>query len=469
MTETDGLLGTGRHRVHPLTPLLKAWKGLTAIVVIVVVNSSAGLMAALGALGGMASGAPLVLAALILGAVLLVVAAIVGITAWSWRERFFELDPDELRIGHGILFRQRRTARYDRIQSVDVRQPLVPRLFGLGELSVETAGGADSTLVIAYLDVPKLERVRADLLAAVQAGRAPTEDPAPSVPSAEPADPSLAAAPGFATAPGSARTLAGPVPGPMLIGMIVLTFGAGALVALCGALIAGIFGGGLFGGLIAAGGAFALIWVPLDRYWRQTLRLDDEQARLQVTAGLASTRRQTVPLRRIHALRVSRRLLWRIPGWAELTSSIAGYGAADEQTGETTLIAVGEDAAVTAAAGAILDRLAVGDRRPTRTWRSPAAARWISPVDWFRQSVSLSEWGIAVTWGRLTERTSLVPWRHVQGATLTRGPLQRLLGVADVRAAVVAGPAQVIARDLAVEDARLLLAEIVRARQGLAR
>ncbi|GAC56192.1 hypothetical protein GOHSU_04_00610 [Gordonia hirsuta DSM 44140 = NBRC 16056] len=460
--------GAGRQRVHPLTPPLRAWKTLVVVLVIVVINAGAVLMAALAAVGGAAADAPLLAALMTLLLIVIVGGIIAGIAAWSWHQRFYELDAQEIRTGSGIFFRQRRTARYDRIQSVDIRQPLLPRLFGLGELTVETAGGADSALVIGYLDVPTLERLRAEVLAATGRRRAQ------SVPEPGVVDPGLVepgpvehgaverrtAAPGL---PG--RVLAGPIPPPRLVGMVILTFGVGALAALLAVIVVGILGGGAFGAVFAAVGAVALLWVPLDRFWNQQLTLHDDTERLQITAGLASTRRQTVPLRRIHALRLRRPLLWQIPDWAELESSIAGYGDAQEQSGVTRLIAVGQTDDVVGAMNEILWRIGDDERTPLRSRQSPAAAKWVSPIDWQEQGVTISRTGISVTWGRLNRQYAVVPWRHVQGAALSQNPVQRLLGIADVRAAVVAGPAQVIARDLTVADARELLADILTARR----
>ncbi len=485
MTAPGAHLGGGRQRVHPLTPVLKAWKGLTALIVVLVVNFGTGVLTGAAAVAGAAGDTPLVMVALASAGVVVLIALVGAVSMWSWSKRFFELDAEELRIGHGILFRQRRTARYDRVQSVDIRQPLIPRLLGLGELTVETAGGSDSALVISYLKVPELERLRAEILAAARPrrgdpaaahpspGRAPSELSAPGPAASGPAV-TEPAAPGHA-APGMpssmpdvepGRILAGPVPAPMLFGMIALSFGFGALTVIAGAAVAWFAGGGVVGAVIALGGLFGLIWMPLDRFWRQTLTLNEESRRLKITAGLASTRKQTVPLHRIHALRVRRPFLWRGPGWAELNSSIAGYGASDEQSGDTVLVAVGPDAAVEATAATVLDRIGAADRTTIRHWSSPERAKWLSPIDWNRQSVSLSQAGISATWGRLSEKASVVPWRHVQGAALTQGPLQRRLGIAHVQAAVVAGPAQVMARDLAVDDARALLAEILEDRRA---
>lgn len=468
MTAPVRYAGAGRQRVHPLTPPLRAWKALVVVLIVLVLNAGAALMAALAAVGGAAADAPLVAALMTLVLIVIVGGAVAGIVAWSWRRRFYELAAEEIRTGSGIVFRQRRSARYDRIQSVDIRQPLLPRLFGLGELTVETAGGADSALVIGYLDVPTLERLRAEVLAATgtrTAQRGPEVRPVQSG-AVEPG----VAAPGGGEEWGAAsglpgRVLAGPIPPPRLVGMVILTFGVGALAALLAVVVVGILGGGPFGAVFAAVGALALLWVPLDRFWNQQLTVHEDTGRLQITAGLASTRRQTVPLRRIHALRLRRPLLWQIPDWAELESSIAGYGDEQEASGVTRLVAVGRTDDVVAAMNEILWRIGDDERTPIRIRRSPDPAKWVSPIDWQEQSVTISRTGISVTWGRLNRQYAVVPWRHVQGAALSQNPVQRFLGIADVRAAVVAGPAQVIARDLSVADARELLADILTARR----
>ena len=453
MTTPGRYLGAGPQQVHPLTPVLKAWKALVVAVVVLAVNAGAGMAAGFSALFDLTERAPLLGILLVIGALVGVGAVAAAITIWSWQVRYFELDAQEIRLGHGILFRQRRSARYDRVQSVDIRQPLLPRLFGLGEVTVETAGGSDSGLAIGYLRLPELEKLRAEILAAARGETTPlTASSTQTVAPPAPAD-------------GGGEVLNGPVPPGRLIGMVLLTGGLVAVFPIAGAVIAGLFGAGFFSILIAAGGALAVFWAPLDKFWHQKLTLNRENRRLQVAAGLASTRRQTIPLHRVHALQIRRPLAWRMVGWSRLESSIAGYSAEDDESAETTLVAVDADARVADTMDTVLTSITTDDRTPTRTWSSPARAKWVSPLDWERQSVALSPAGISATWGLLSERASTVPWRHVQGAALTQGPLQRLAGVADVRAAVVSGPAQVVARDLAVDDAQLLLAEVLAERR----
>lgn len=435
-------IGAGRQRVHPLTPVLRAWMGLTAVLVAVAINSGAAVISAAAAVSDLADGTPLLAVLAVFAGLIAIVALIAGISYWSWSKRFYELDVEEIRIGSGIFFRQRRSARYDRLQSVDIKQPLLPRLFGLGELTLETAGGSGSALSIAYLKVPLLESLRTEILAHAKGEQ---HDP---LPDAHP----------------ESTTLNGPVPTRMLVGMVLLSFGVWAVLALIGAGIGSIAGGGIFtfvGGLV---GAVVLVWAPLNRRWRQELSLNREERRLRITAGLTSTYKQTIPLHRVHALRIRRPFLWRKPNWADLNSSIAGYGLESSGDGATVLVPVDKNAAVDRTVETVLAEVNVGKRDPFLTMYSPPSAKWVSPVDWRQQSVSLSTGGMEVTWGRLTTRWAFVPWRHIQGASLQRGPIQKLLGTANVQAAVVAGPAQVVARDLSVDDARALLDEILKDR-----
>jgi uncharacterized membrane protein YdbT with pleckstrin-like domain len=61
---------------------------------------------------------------------------------------------DRLRYETGLLSRTTRTILVSRVQDVTVRQRLGQRLFGLGDLSIETAGEA-SRLTISQVDRPQ--------------------------------------------------------------------------------------------------------------------------------------------------------------------------------------------------------------------------------------------------------------------------------------------------------------------------
>lgn len=122
----------GRRQVHPISPLVHG-VGALPIGFVIVFAMSAG--AAPG--WGLSAGAVIVL-------LLIALPLVVG--AWSyvgWQNLWFWFDEDgDFRVGSGVLTKQQRRLRLSRLQSVDVAQPLVARLFSMAELTVEVAGTA---------------------------------------------------------------------------------------------------------------------------------------------------------------------------------------------------------------------------------------------------------------------------------------------------------------------------------------
>ena len=64
----------------------------------------------------------------------------------SWLVTRYRVEQGELRVDSGLLRRQSKRLRLDRLQSVDVLRPLVARIFGLAELRL-TTGGTEHTSV----------------------------------------------------------------------------------------------------------------------------------------------------------------------------------------------------------------------------------------------------------------------------------------------------------------------------------
>jgi putative membrane protein len=148
------------HRVHPVTPLVRGWAVVVAALVVVGGQTVDDLPNA-AELAGRVDG---LWWKIVLG-VLLVAGAAFGYAALAWRMTAYAVDDDAVHLRKGIVFRQQRHARLDRLQAVDVRQPLLARLFGLAELRLEVAGGSDSGVAIGFLTDAAAARLRADLLA----------------------------------------------------------------------------------------------------------------------------------------------------------------------------------------------------------------------------------------------------------------------------------------------------------------
>ena len=84
-------------------------------------------------------------------------AAVAGVAAFGWtvayHRRFaYELTAESLDITSGVVSRRTRKIPLGRIQNVDIRQGLVPRLLGVAEVRFETAGGSGTEATLRYVD-----------------------------------------------------------------------------------------------------------------------------------------------------------------------------------------------------------------------------------------------------------------------------------------------------------------------------
>ncbi|WP_231710607.1 PH domain-containing protein [Gracilibacillus suaedae] len=75
----------------------------------------------------------------ILGASILIV-LIILFSVLSWLRYTYQLEEDQIRIEQGILIRKKRTISKHRIQSIDLSQNIIHRIFGLTKVQIETAG-----------------------------------------------------------------------------------------------------------------------------------------------------------------------------------------------------------------------------------------------------------------------------------------------------------------------------------------
>jgi putative membrane protein len=146
-------------RVHPLTPLLRS--GLVVLAV--------GSWLLRNLLEGQSERR-----ALLVVPVALVGALLLGLASW-WFTRF-RISPEELRIDSGVLVRRQRRVRIERIQAVEIEQPLLARVFAMAELRIEVAGGDGAKL--AYLSLREAEALRRTLLDEARAGVPAPEAPA---------------------------------------------------------------------------------------------------------------------------------------------------------------------------------------------------------------------------------------------------------------------------------------------------
>lgn len=417
-------------RVHRLTPLLRLWSVILALIAAFALNvNMAALRDIFAFITGEHRGEALRDTALSLAGFIAVCAVVWLVSGLWWRRMGYRLGAEELSLRRGLLSVQLRTARYDRTQAVDVVEPVIARLFRLAAVRVETAGGQSSVIEIAYLKKSDAEALRDDILARVHGApasqtEAPAEEPAlvPEIPIAR----SLIAA--------ALRTSTLFLVGFLILVVVTRLPLSTALPILVGAL--------------------PNAWNVLDSSWRYTARTDGEV--LNITYGLADRRRQSIRLDRIHAVQITQPFLWRPLGWYEVRVSVAGYGASasGKASGSTRILPVGTLAQAR--------QFLPADAAPT--YASPARAKWVSPLDYRQQTVALNGDYVIVRNGRLNRRVKAIHTSHIQELTYRRGPISQALGLATVGLDLVQGPVRMAARNLTLADAAALLARL-RSRQ----
>lgn len=442
-------------RVHPVTPAVKGWKVLVFVLVVLTQQVTQNVNAAGEAVATF--GWWVVLAAI--GVVVLVGFAY---SVAAWRMTRYAVDAEAVHLRQGILFRQQRTARLDRIQAIDVVQPLLARMFGLAEIKIEVAGGADSAVRLAFLREPEAQTLRNELLARSAGVEFGTEEvpEAPVAPEREL----------YAVPPG--RVLASiALSGGAIAGVVV------AVAVLVTAATTGRTGLG-FGLLPVLLGTVGYAWNRFSSEFGFRAALSPDGIRLR--HGLTSSRAQTVPPGRVQAVRLTQTLLWRSRDWWRVQVNVAGYGLSDQQT-ESVLLPVGDRDEALLALWLVLPDLGVDDPRALLDealsgtgseqgfTTSPPRAVWLDPLAWRRNGFALTGRALLARRGRLVRDLVVVPHERTQSLGLVRGPLQRRFRVATVALHSTPGPVtpQVVHLDETVAG-ELLAEQSRRARRARA-
>ena len=115
-------------------------------------------------------------------ALVMVVTAAVSWLSWTRLTYWFDADGD-LRVPvSGILNHNERRIQVSRLQSVDVNQPLLARIFGLAQIRPEVAGSSGRANNLEYLDVDHAHQFRAELLARAAGLQVNPDQAAPMAP-----------------------------------------------------------------------------------------------------------------------------------------------------------------------------------------------------------------------------------------------------------------------------------------------
>jgi putative membrane protein len=397
-----------RRRLHPLTPLLRGIK-LAAVVILALSwqgLGDLGLLHFLEVVGG------------------LMVLALVA-SAVSWYVTGYHVVGRELRVYEGLLWRRTRAIPLERLQAVEIVQPLLARVFGLAELRLEVVGAAKTEAPLAFLPLGGAQALRTRLLelAGLSRPAAAASDLQPATVGADErivhvvSNGRLAAAqllrPHWWFIPLAAAT-------PVFfffqsneLGFVAI---ASTLTAVAGAL-----------------------WAPVRAVigdWSFTIATAHDGLRLR--RGLTERRSQTVPRGRIQAITVRWPLLWRlIVGWSQVSMRVAGINQRERQELHGgALLPVGDVATtelVLAEAMPGLHLSAVG------VHPVPRRAAWLAPLRLRVLGCLLTPEHFVSRDGLIARELSVVPYPRIQSVRLRQGPVQRLLRLATVHVDVAGG------------------------------
>ncbi len=484
--------------VHPVSPLLGGWAAFAGVVGFWFYNGPA------QSDSGQARELHISIA-LIAGAALLAGLVAIGFGYGSWYFHTFRITDEAIEQRKGILFRQQRQARLDRLQAVDVVQPVLGRIFGFAKITIEVAGGSKSGIQLQFLRLADAEALRNEILALAAGYRADVaagRDASAVVDNERGAHEfSLRAEMEsfkLAPAPGSARTSIAAaaerplvaVPLPRLLMSILLSGGTlwgvamtllfvtvSTIIGLVNPqinVISAIFSGGLLGLITAGAGILSSTLATLNR--GLNFRLGISRDGVRIAHGLLETTKQTVPPGRVQAVSFSQSLLWRRRDWWNVVINVAGYQ--DNQASVSTLMPVGTTSEALLALWAVMPDLGDPDAQGTISGAlagqgeeggftsSPRSARWVDPLQWRRRGVRVTGTALLIRRGRFVRQLTVIPHERTQSLALRQGPLQRALGLATVEVHSTKGVVKPVADHLSVADAVALLdAQAAKARE----
>jgi putative membrane protein len=436
-------------RPHPLTPFVRGWLIVVAIAIgwgrEIVTSASENQIEP----GGLAWILP-VLAAVVL------LAAIAGFFTWYFTR--FVIDDEELRIETGAIFKKSTKIPFERLQSVDIVQPLAARMVGLAELRLDAG---NTTTKLRYLSRGKASRLRDYLLTRAHGQQASIRDLDQQ-----------AAASIFTDLGVTDRPLVQVPPQRLIVSFLLSTEW---LVPAAITIIILVVTAALAATAYALGGLIPLLIGMLTLVWRRVIgmfnfTLAESPRGLRITRGLTNLTSQSVPINRIQGVKTSQSLLWKPLGWYRVDVDILGYAQGDSDNNESNASSVLLPVATLDEVELAIRRLLPGfDLDRIELHPSPRRARWLRWFDFWTLRYGWDDRTLITERSWLTHVRDVVPHAKTQSVRIEQGPLQRLLRLADVHVHTPRGPVNAVAHQLDEQTAReLALSQLDRARAARA-
>ncbi|CAM5483652.1 PH domain-containing protein [Streptomyces viridochromogenes] len=414
-------------RLHPVTPLRRAWAPV-AVLIGWAVHDPDQAQRQLTRLT--------TTTLLIALAVLVPAAALYGFLTW-WYTHFAVTD-SELRIRTGLVFRRTAHIRLERIQAIDVTQPLLARVAGVAKLKLDVVG-ADKKDELAFLGAEEARALRAELLARA-AGFAPeTAHEVGEAPSRE-----LLRVPPRVLAVSLVLTGAtwGSLAAALIVPTVLWLVTESAWTVLATAVP-----------LVGAAGAASVGRFVTEYDWT----VGESPDGLRLDHGLLDRAHETVPPGRVQTVRLVEPLLWRRRGWVRVELDVAG-------SSNSVLLPVAPRAIAESVVARVLPGVTVPPREDLA--RPPRRAGRCVPLWWRGHGLAVTDTVFAARSGLLSRSLALVPHAKVQSVRLTQGPWERYWNVADVHVDTGAGKTVSARLRDAGEAAELLRTQAERSRTG---
>lgn len=477
-------------RVHWLTPLLQVWQALVIIVVVVLTQSLNNVIMLIKNLRENVPGHPGILL-LVIAVPLAMLALLIIYLYFAWRATSWKITATDVQYRRGIFFKKHRKIPLDRVQSVDVYRPLAARIFGLGALRVESAGGQGSRVEIQFLANKYLDRARREVVARI-AGRSLTDETSHQTGAEGLVGTDLFAEDDYHLAadeyevyrvsPG--RLIASVLLTSEVVWLLIMSL----IVVICVVVlffmadltVEGIAVGSIIPTIISIGIIPLMIlsyaWSRFNSGFNFSANITHDGIR--VTSGLLALKSQTLPPGRIHAIRFLQPLLWRPFGWWQAEVTLAGHGVETsgnqkKQAADNLLLPVGtlEQAKIVLEMairdlgineGAEREKL-LQEAFDGRNSDSVASfttiakkAQIMDPFARFRRAFAVTDTVLIYRDGWLRRKVTFAPHERAQSVTTSAGPVQRHLGVAGVRLDLVPGTATMKVKHLDAQVAAQL-------------
>jgi len=392
------------------------------------------LVAGFGLLGNFQSQLPLQFALPIMVGIAIGLATLIaGFQYLAWQRLTFWFDAEgDFRMASGVVTRRERRLQLSRLQGVEVVQPLLARLFGMAEVSVEVAGAGDSRAVVRYVSLADATSLRNEVIARA-AGLRPDSGEAPEQPLVQ-------------------------VPAKDLIVSLLLRGSTVFLVALTAVIVVTtIVGAGWAGAafLLAGGVPLLMVVAEFTRYYNFTVA--DSPDGLRLRSGLLQTQSQTIPPGRVQAVEFVQSMLWRRKDWVRVRLNVAGMKSGDDQDSgqgnEMVLLPVAPyDVAIS-----VVQRVLPGvDARSIPLSPPPARARKRAWIQFRALGVGFDERVFVSARGKFVHRLTVVPHARTQSVRVTQGVWERSLGLATMHIDSTPGPVRAMALHRTAAEARAL-------------